>query len=118
MKISDVTIGLRNLILEEAATAIYERFGYSFVARTSSFLGGDYYAAVGSREEVLVHLNRDGEEIAEEAHPECAVLLQINSCDDANRWKSVIPELDGVLIRENEYESSCTKRGLSWPIVF
>ena len=104
MKVSDLTLGVRGATVEDVAATVHERFGYSFVPRTSSYLGGDYFASVNGRDEVIVHLNRDGEEIAEEAHAEYSVLLQVNSCDDPNRWKALLLELDGILIRENQYE--------------
>jgi len=105
MKVSDLTIGIRGATLEQVATAIHERLGYSFAPRTSSYLGGDYFASVGGREEVLVHLNRDGEEIAEVACPECSVLLQVNGCEEVTPWRALLQELDSVLIRENHYEA-------------
>lgn len=104
MRVSDITLGVRDSTLEEVATAIHDRFGYSFVPRSSSYLGGDYYLSVNGVEETRVHLNRDGDAIAEEKHAEYDVLVQVDSCHDANRWKSLLPELNGVLIRENQYE--------------
>lgn len=104
MKVSDLTLGVRSTPLEEVATIIHERFGYSFVPRSSTHLGGDYYFSVNRREETRIHLNRDGDEIAEEEYAEHGVLVQVDSCDDANRWKSLLSDCEGVVIRENEYE--------------
>ena len=104
MKVCDLTIAFRGATLEKVATVIHERIGYRFVPRTSSYLGGDYYFSVNGHEETRVHLNRDGEQIAEEEYPEYGVLVQVDSCHDAHRWKSLLSELDGVLIRENSYE--------------
>ncbi|HEX5034878.1 MAG TPA: hypothetical protein VFW62_10380 [bacterium] len=82
MKVSDLTLAIRHATLEQVAAILHERFGCSFVPRSSDYLGGEYYAAFVGREEVLVHLNLDGGEVAEEDYADFEVLLQINCCDE------------------------------------
>ena len=111
MKYSDLTIGVKGTTLESLATLIYETFGYSFVPRSSTFLGGDYYMSEVGVEEVIVHLNRDGDEVAEEEFSEFYVLLQINSCRDPERWIAFADNLEAELIRKNAYELGSDQSG-------
>ena len=105
MKVSDLTFGVKGTTLESLATLIHETLGYSFVPRSSTFLGGDYYMSESGVEEVIVHLNRDGDEVAEEEFSDFNVLLQINACHDPERWIVFSENHGAKLIRKNAYET-------------
>lgn len=104
MKRSDLTIAIKCESIEKVATRLHERFALVFTPRASSFLGGEYYIAKADHEEVIVQFNRDGEEIAEEDFDGYGVLVQVNSCCNSDRWHRLIDDVDGVLVRENEYD--------------
>lgn len=105
MKRSDVTIAIKSDSIEKVATTLHERFALVFTPRSSSFLGGEYYMAKANDEEVIVQFNRDGDEIAEVGFEEYGVLVQVNSCCDTDQWHQLIDGVDGVLVRENEYDT-------------
>lgn len=104
MKRSDLTIAIKCQSIEEVATRLHESFVLAFTPRSSSFLGGEYYMAKDDQEEVIVQFNRDGDETAEEGFENYGVLVQVNSCFDTDRWHRLIDEMEGVLVRENEYD--------------
>lgn len=105
MKVTDITLGLRSASLEDIASAIHTQFGYAFVPRFSSYLGGDYYASVDTPEKIVVQANRDGDSIAEVGFSEFPILLLIDSCSDTAVWKSFATQFDGVVIREDCYDT-------------